>query len=111
MGDEKPFAWCRQVGEEVCIEADDGFVVARFALDVSSQSEYTKDALSSAVAARERKAAAKALRAAAEYFAGKMDSLPAVDANADALKGADDALRAVVETLRSRADNLERGDA
>lgn len=93
MSDEKPFAWCRQVGEEVCIEADDGFVVARFALDVSSQSEYTKDALNSAVAARKRKAAAKALREAA-------DQMP-IGLICDQY--------AVKDWLNSRADAIEGG--
>ena len=55
-----PFAWCRQVGDEVCVEFGDGIVAGRFDLDVASCAAYTAEALNAAVAARERKAATEA---------------------------------------------------
>lgn len=57
-----PFAWCRQVGDEVCVEFGDGIVAGRFDLDVASCAAYTAEALNAAVAARERAAAADAER-------------------------------------------------
>ena len=95
------FAWWRQVGDETVVEFDAGIVAARFGREVASQAGYTADALNSAVSARERKAAAKALRDAAEAAmdegcGGEYCNRPGY-------------VHAV--WLRARADQVEKGEA
>lgn len=69
MSDEKkPFAWCRQVGDETVVEFDNGIVAARFGCDVASQAGYTADAINAAVERERREAAVKALRDKAAFI-------------------------------------------
>lgn len=94
------FAWWRQVGDETVVEFDAGIVAARFGREVASQAGYTADALNSAVAARERKAAAKALRAFADSEALKDDF-----GHGEVITKHD-----VRTALRAEADQAEKGE-
>jgi len=99
------FAWWRQVGDETVVEFDAGIVAARFGREVASQAGYTADALNSAVAARERKAAAKALREAADMLDERASR--ARPGAAEMRYGIEQAS----EWLRARADQVEKGEA
>lgn len=95
MSDEKkPFAWCRQVGDETVVEFDNGIVAARFGCDVASQAGYTADAINAAVERERREAAVKALRQAAH----------------DILREPASSRRNAFSWISERAERIERGE-